>query len=140
MTTVAAPARIWTVGDRLPALEIGAISRTTLALFAGGSGDHNPIHLDLDVAREAGMEDVFAQGMLSMAYLARLLTDHVPQGAITQLSTRFVAITPVGASPTCTAEVVAVDGDLVSLALEVVLTDGTVTLAGTATLSLQGSA
>jgi acyl dehydratase len=140
MTTLAAPARTWTVGDRLPPLEIGPITRTTLALFAGGSGDHNPVHLDLDVARAAGMEDVFAQGMLSMAYLARLLTDHVPQGAIKQLSTRFVAITPVGSAPICTAEVVAVEGSLVSLGLEVVLPDGTVTLAGSATLSLEGTA
>jgi acyl dehydratase len=55
------------------------ISRATLALFAGASGDHNPIHIDLDVARSAGLDDVFAHGMLSMAYLGRLLTGWVPQ-------------------------------------------------------------
>ena len=27
------------------------ISRTTLALFAGASGDHNPIHIDLDFVK-----------------------------------------------------------------------------------------
>ena len=134
MTTVER-ARTWQVGDTLPPLEVGRISRTALALFAGGSGDHNPIHLDTDVARAAGMDDVFAQGMLSMAYLARLLTDHVPQSQLRSLATRFVAITPVGAEPTCTAEVVAVDGDAVTLALQVVLTDGTVTLTGQATLT-----
>jgi acyl dehydratase len=138
MTTLAAPARPWTVGDRLPPLQIGPITRTTLALFAGGSGDHNPIHLDLDVARAAGMDDVFAQGMLSMAYLARLITDHVPQARIKDLSTRFVAITPVCAEPICTAEVVAVEGGLVTLDLQVVLADGTLTLAGQATLTLEG--
>ena len=136
MTTLAAPT--WTVGDQLTPLEVGRITRTTLALFAGGSGDHNPIHLDLDVARAAGMEDVFAQGMLSMAYLGRLLTEHVPQSQLRTLTTRFVAITPVGAEPTCTAEVVGVDDDLVTLSLQVVLADGTVTLAGQATLSLEG--
>ena len=31
-------------GRALPALQVAAISRTTLALFAGASGDHNPIH------------------------------------------------------------------------------------------------
>jgi acyl dehydratase len=139
MTTLAAPARAWAVGDRLPALEIGRITRTDLALFAGGSGDHNPIHLDLDVARTAGLDDVFAQGMLSMAYLARLLTDHVPQSRIRELSTRFVAITPVGAEPVCTAEVLAVEGSLVTLTLQVALADGTVTLAGQATLSVEGT-
>lgn len=137
MTTLeAAP---WVVGHRLAPLHVGRITRTTLALFAGGSGDHNPIHLDLDVARAAGVDDVFAQGMLSMAYLGRLLTEHVPQAQIRSLSTRFVAITPVGAEPTCTAEVVDVEGDTVTLSLHVVLADGTVTLAGQATLSLEGT-
>ncbi len=65
----------------LPPLIVDQISRTTLALFAGASGDHNPIHIDLDVARSAGLDDVFAQGMLSMAYLGRLLTDWVPRSA-----------------------------------------------------------
>jgi acyl dehydratase len=134
VTTVATG---WEVGTRLT-LDAGRITRTTLALFAGGSGDHNPIHLDLDVARSAGMEDVFAQGMLSMAYLGRLLTDHVPQAAIRSFTTRFVAITPVGAEPTCTAEVVAVEDGLATLDLQVVLADGTVTLAGQAIVSVEG--
>ena len=62
------------VGDELPPLQLPAVDRTLLALFAGASGDHNPIHIDIDVARRAGMPDVFAQGMLGMAWLARLLT------------------------------------------------------------------
>ncbi len=66
------------VGDELPELTTRPISRTTLALFAGASGDHNPIHIDTDFARKAGMDDVFAHGMLSMAYLGRLLTGLVP--------------------------------------------------------------
>ncbi|MCU1594980.1 MAG: dehydratase [Frankiales bacterium] len=131
------------VGDALPDLKIGRITRTTLALFAGGSGDHNEIHLDSDVARGAGMEDVFAQGMLGMAHLSRLLTDHFPQSSLRSFSTRFAAITPVSAEPTCFGEVVAVDhhpdGDLLTLDLRVELPDGTVTLAGKATLQI-GSA
>lgn len=59
------------VGTELPALEIEKITRTTLALFGGASGDHNPMHIDIDVAKSAGLEDVFAHGMLSMAYLGR---------------------------------------------------------------------
>jgi acyl dehydratase len=133
MTTTTA----WETGTRLQ-LELDPITRTDLALFAGGSGDHNPIHLDLDVARAAGRDDVFAQGMLSLAYLARLVTDHVPQSALRELTTRFTAITPVGAQPTCTAEVVAVEDGLATLDLKVVLQDGTVTLAGTAVVSLEG--
>ena len=128
----------WAVGDTLT-LEVGRITRTTLALFAGGSGDHNEIHLDVDVARAAGMDDVFAQGMLSMAYLGRLLTDAAPQAQLRSFSARFAAITPVGAEPTCHGEVVSVDGGLVTLDLKVVLADGTVTLAGQASLSTEGN-
>ena len=65
------------VGDQLPALQLGPVDRTTLALFGGASGDHNPIHIDLDFARKAGMKDVFAHGMLSMAFLGRLMANDV---------------------------------------------------------------
>src|SRR5882757_4686085 len=117
------------VGTTLPALELPAISRTTLALFAGGSGDHNPIHIDTDFARDAGMPDVFAHGMLSMAYLGRLLTGWVEQRQIRSITVRFAAITPVGARPRCRGTVTAVD-------LTVELPDGTTTLRGTAVIDL----
>ena len=57
------------VGDELPPLELPPVDRRMLALFAGASGDHNPIHIDLDFARRAGMPDVFAQGMLGICLL-----------------------------------------------------------------------
>jgi acyl dehydratase len=69
------------VGTELPALELEPITRTTLALYGPASGDHNPIHLDIDVARSVGLDDVFAHGMLSMAYLGRLLTNWTPPSA-----------------------------------------------------------
>lgn len=122
------------------ALAVEPISRTTLALFAGASGDHNPIHIDIDVAKAAGMGDVFAHGMLSMAYLSRLLTSWVPQENIRSLSARFTAITPVHAEPICRATVASVeevDGEtLTTLDLTVVLGDGTTTMRGTAVVVL----
>ena len=136
MITTTPHAAELTVGDSLTPLVLDRISRTTLALFAGGSGDHNPIHLDLDVARQAGMDDVFAQGMLSMAYLGRLLTDAFPQAQLRSFSSRFSAITPVGAVPTCHGQVVAVDDNRITLDLRVLLEDGTVTLAGQAVVEL----
>ena len=86
------------VGSTLPPLQAAPISRLTLALYCGASGDHNPVHVDTDFARAAGMDDVFAHGMLPMAYLARQLTAWVPQRALRSLSARFVAITHVGDS------------------------------------------
>ena len=39
------------VGDEIPSYTTPSISRTTLALFAGASGDHNPMHIDIDFAK-----------------------------------------------------------------------------------------
>lgn len=124
------------VGTELPAVSMPAISRTTLALFAGASGDHNPIHIDIDVARSAGMDDVFAQGMLSMAYLGRVLTGWVPQSELRSFTVRFAAITPVHGVPTCSGRVTEVGEDTATVALAVTLADGTVTLTGDAVVAL----
>ena len=102
------------VGDALPALALPAINRTTLALYCGASGDHNPIHIDIDFARKARMPDVFAHGMLSAAYLGRLVTGWVPQTQVRSLAIRFTGITHLGNQPTCTGEIVEkfeVDGE-----------------------------
>ncbi|MBO1017117.1 dehydratase [Achromobacter sp. SD115] len=93
------------VGDSLPALKIPPISRKTLALYAGASADHHPMHIDLDYARSAGATDVFAHGMLSAAYVGRLLTDWVPQQRIRRLAMRFTGIMQLGAEPLCSARV-----------------------------------
>ena len=94
------------VGDPLPVLKLAPINRTTLALYAGASGDHNPIHIDIDFARKARMPDVFAHGMLSAAYLGRLITNWVPQQQVRRLSLRFSGITHLGHTPTCGGRVV----------------------------------
>ncbi|MFK0090313.1 MaoC/PaaZ C-terminal domain-containing protein [Pseudomonas sp. NPDC090755] len=80
-------------------LKLRPVDRTTLALYAGASGDHNQIHIDIDFARKARVPDVFAHGMLSAAYLGRLLTGWVPQTQIRALSMRFVGITQIGHIP-----------------------------------------
>ncbi|KAI3604131.1 MaoC family protein (plasmid) [Cupriavidus necator H850] len=81
------------VGDKLPALNLPCVDRRMLALFAGASGDHHPIHIDLDYARKAGMPDVFSHGMLGMAWLGRLLTDWAPQSQLRRFDARFQGIT-----------------------------------------------
>ena len=102
------------VGDALPTLTLPPVTRTTLALFGGASGDHNPIHLDIDVARRAGLPDVFAQGMLGMAWLGRLLTAWVPQSRLRRFEVRFLGITHLGHVISCSGEVIEkqiVDGE-----------------------------
>lgn len=93
------------VGTQLPALAIPALSRAMLALYAGGSGDHVPLHIDTDFARKAGMPDVFGHGMLSAAWLGRLVTGWVSQDRIRKLDYRFVAITHLYNQISCTGQV-----------------------------------
>jgi len=93
-------------GDSLPPLTLPPLNRTTLALFAGASGDHMPLHIDSDFARKAGMPDVFGHGMLSMAYLGRLLTDWAPQAQLREFNARFSGITHLGNIITCSGTVV----------------------------------
>jgi len=125
-----------TVGTMLPELVRGPIDRTTLALFAGASHDYVRLHIDSDYAREAGMGEVFAHGMLSMAYLAQALRSWVPQDRIRRWNVRFTAITPLHATVRCTGEVLEqtkLDGErVVRIAVNAFIDDGTVTLAGEA--------
>jgi acyl dehydratase len=88
-------------GDRIVHKAFPPITRHTLALYCGASGDHNPIHVDIDFAEAAGFPDVFAHGMLVMAFLGQALTDAVPPSKLRSFATRFVAITQLGAKLTC---------------------------------------
>lgn len=92
-------------GVELPELEIDAITRTTLALFAGASGDHHPIHIDIDYAKAGGFDDVFAHGMLVMAYLGRAITEALPAERLRKFQSRFIAITHLGERLTCRGRV-----------------------------------
>ncbi|WP_432167042.1 MaoC/PaaZ C-terminal domain-containing protein [Streptomyces sp. bgisy031] len=133
MTTNTGQAAL-TAGDTFT-LECPKVTRTALALYAGASGDHNPVHIDLDACHAVGIDDVFAHGMLSMAYLGRLLTDWVPQDRLKSYGVRFSAITPVNAEPVCKGSVAKVEDGLAHLDLTVSLPDGTVTLKGSAVVT-----
>lgn len=97
------------IGGVVAELTTPPITRHTLALYCGASGDHNPIHVDIDFAKTAGMPDVFAHGMLVMAYLGRLLTDIAPVERHRRFTSRFQAITHLGDAITCTATLAAID-------------------------------
>ena len=94
------------VGDEIPAMISPPVSRHTLALYCGASGDHNPIHVDIDFAKSCGLDDVIAHGMLSAGYLGRMLTNWVPQSAIRNWKNRFTAMTLIGDSVTCSGKIV----------------------------------
>lgn len=64
------------VGAALPE-QAFPLTRHTLVLYVGASGDSNVIHWNERVARAVGLPDVIAHGMLTMAEAARVLTDWV---------------------------------------------------------------
>jgi len=128
------------VGSEIPSLELPPISRTTLALYAGASGDHNPIHIDIDFAKKAGMPDVFAHGMLSMAYLGRMLTNWQPQSQLRKFGNRFATITQLRDVITCSGTVVELiehNGEtLARCEIQAAKADGEQTLVGEALVAL----
>lgn len=129
-----------TVGSEIPSLVLPPINRTTLALYAGASGDHNPIHIDIDFAKKAGMPDVFAHGMLSMAYLGRMLTNWQPQSQLRKFGNRFATITQLQDVITCSGTVVELiehNGEtLARCEIQAAKADGEQTLVGEALVAL----
>ena len=128
------------VGDEIPKLVLPPISRHQLALYCGGSGDHNPIHVDIDFAKKFGFKDVFAHGMLSMAFLGRVVTGWVPQKQVRSLGTRFTSITWVGDVITVSGKVTGkreANGEkVVDLEVRCTNQNGQDTLQGHATVAL----
>ena len=102
-----------TVGDALPPLTV-QLSRAQLVRYAGASGDFNPIHWNPRVAREVGLPDVIAHGMLTMACAGRIVTDWTGNpGLVSGLETRFtrpvIVADDAGAELALTAVVGALD-------------------------------
>ena len=125
------------LGDALPPLDMAPINRTQLALFAGASGDHNPIHIDTDFARQAGMPDVFAHGMLGMAWVGRLVTQWAPLAELREFNVRFAGITHLGNAVRCTGTVTEkLDGKRVRVALQSANQFGQTKIVGEAVVAL----
>lgn len=86
------------------------------------------------------MPDVFAHGMLSMAYLGRLLTNWQPQSQLRSFSNKFSAITQLQDVITCSGEVTELfdnEGELCArVAIQAAKADGTLTLVGEAVVAI----
>jgi acyl dehydratase len=94
------------IGDEVTPLVKGPIQQIQLTRYAGASGDFNPIHQDPEFARNAGMGDVFAHGMLSMGFLAQALTDWAGAGSVRKFGVRFAALVRLKDTVTCSGRVV----------------------------------
>jgi len=128
------------VGDALPGTVFGPVTRSMLALYAGASGDHNPVHIDSDYAKKAGLPDVFAQGMLSFGGLAKLVTGWAGIDRLRSFGTRFVSMTQVHDVISCSgtvAERFEADGEVrLRIQVQAQAQDGRQTLIGEAVVAV----
>ncbi len=115
------------VGDVVPA-QTFAITRADLVRYAGASGDLNVIHWNERVAREVGLPNVIAHGMLSMALAGRVATDWAGDpGAVVDFGVRFTrpVVVPddgVGATLEVAGTVSAVDLEARTALIDLVAT------------------
>jgi acyl dehydratase len=76
------------VGDTAPAID-HELTRTDLVMYAGASGDFNPMHHDEIAAQAAGLPSVFGHGMFSAGLLATAITNYVGIGNLASYRMRF---------------------------------------------------
>lgn len=127
------------VGDEAPEVR-HELTRTDLVMYAGASGDFNPMHHDEVKAQAAGLPSVFGHGMFSMGLLGRAITDWVGLASLRSFSVRFTKQTWPG--ETLVSKVVVTekrkdDGEgVVALEVSLLNADGEVKVAGEATAAL----
>jgi acyl dehydratase len=94
------------------------VTRDQIRAYAEASGDHNPIHLDDDAARAAGLPGVIAHGMLGMAQLANFVVAYAgDHRRLRRLRCRFSGMVLPGDTITFTGHVAGEEGGLVTLEL-----------------------
>ena len=126
------------LGDRHEAVVVDDLSRTQLVMYAGASGDFQPLHTDEVFARAMGFEGTFAHGMLTMALAGKALTDFAGADRLVRYRARFLAQVWPGATLTTAITVAAVRRDALEADLELVThdQDGVAVLSGSATVRL----
>ena len=126
------------VGDTHEELLVEDLKRTQLVMYAGASGDYNPLHTDELYTREAaGYPGVFAHGMLTMGMTGRVVTNFVGAVNVRKYGVRFTNQVWPGDTLTGKATVEAIreeDGQtMVDLSVVTTNQDGAVVIKGTAT-------
>src|SRR5689334_4413479 len=85
------------------------LRRTQIVMYAGASGDYNPIHTDeVYTTKVAGYPSVFAHGMLTMGLTGKMLTSWLGAGRITKFGVRFTNQVWPGDTLDATATVTAI--------------------------------
>ena len=78
-------------GDRYEEVVVDNLSRTRIVMYAGASGDFQPLHTDETYATAMGFRGTFAHGMLTMGLAGKALTHYVGDGRLLRYGARFLA-------------------------------------------------
>ena len=77
-----------------------------LVMWAGASGDYNPIHYDKDFAQSRGLPGVIVQGQLAGCFLGQLVTDWIGEwGSLRKLSCSYKGMNFPGEALICKGKV-----------------------------------
>lgn len=121
------------VGDTYSETVVDDLKRTQIVMYAGTSGDYNPVHTDEPFATKvAGYPTVFAHGMLTMGMTGRMLTNYVGDGRLTEFGVRFTSQVFPGDTLTATAVVEGIADGVVNLSVETLNQDGVAVARGQA--------
>jgi 3-hydroxybutyryl-CoA dehydratase len=128
-------------GSGLRPWKIDHVDPEKMKIFAVVLADPNPIHLDPEAVKAAGLGDrVVNQGPASFGYVLNMLRDAAPDATIRDLNVRLTANVFGGDTVTAGGEVESVedrDGErLVTCRVWLDVEGGRRALQGTATLSL----
>ncbi len=131
------------VGDTFEDVLVKDLKRTQLVMYAGTSGDYNPLHTDDFYCRgAAGYPGVFAHGMLTMGMTGRVVTDRFGAENVKKFGVRFTNQVWPGDDLMGKAVVEAIRKEggetLVDLALTTTNQKGETVLTGYATARVEG--
>ena len=127
-------------GDEIEPMAKPEITRQLLIDYGEAALDGNPMHTDDEFAQDAGYPGVFAQGMLSMGFLAQFLFERFGIESLRRIKVRFAKLTWPGEKIACRAVVVKKyeegDQNLVDLDIHTANEEGEKKLIGRATIQL----
>ena len=80
-------------GELVVSLKKEPITQLQLIKYAGASGDFNPIHTIPEKAKESGLDNTIAHGMLVMGFIGEMITKNFNINDIKNFSVSFKSIT-----------------------------------------------
>ena len=134
------------IGKTIEALHIGetaqfgkTISESDVHLYAGITGDQNPVHINESYARETYFKTRIAHGMLCAGLISTVLGNKLPGYGTIYIRQELNFLAPVGIGDTITARVEVIeiipDKNRVRLKTDCINQDGTLVIGGEAVVS-----